>query len=245
MLISVTAAVAVALTLRLMLIYKFPMNNAGDSQIYLELAQNWLRANVYGIAVNGQLTPVDIRMPGYPALLAAITAVAGATHLAVSWIQVLIDLATCCVIALLAGRVAAAKSRATRKRVVLAALWLAAICPFVANYTTGILSEVPAALLTAISLMLIGGALVAVGGGGGSVGERAGVRGWRGRVWFWGGMAAGLGTLVRPDTPLILVAASVVAAVMVWRFRVGTNWRSAVRALTLMWIGMEIGRAHV
>jgi hypothetical protein len=233
MLISVTAAVCAAAALRLFLIYEFPMNNASDSQIYLELAQNWLHSHVYGIAVNGQLTPVDIRMPGYPALLAAVNAAAGASHLAVSWVQVLIDLATCWVIALLAGRVAAAKSGATKKRVMLAAFWLAAVCPFVANYTTGILTEVPAALFTAISLMLIGGALVALGGGR----DEQVSRKWGGSVWFWGGVAAGAGTLIRPDTPLVLVAASLVVAMLV-RYRQRLNWGGAMRALALMWIGM-------
>jgi hypothetical protein len=238
MLISVTAAACAAAALRLFLIYKFPMNNASDSQIYLELAQNWLHAHVYGLAVNGQLTPVDIRMPGYPALLAAVTTAAGASHLAISWVQVLVDLATCWVIALLAGRVATAKSGATRKRVMLAAFWLAAVCPFLANYTTGILTEVPAALFTAISLMLLGGALVtAAGGCDKGEGEQ---KKWSGRVWFWGGVAAGVGTLIRPDTPLVLVAASLVVTVMVVRDRGGVNWRSGVRALALMWIGMVL-----
>lgn len=231
---SMVVAACAAVALRLFFIYKFPMLNASDSVIYSELAQNWLHAHVFGMTVNGKLTPVDIRMPGYPAILAAIAAVAGASHMAVSWIQVLIDLATCCVVALLAGRVAAA-NRQVKIKAITAGFWLAAVCPFIANYTTGILSEVPAAFFTACALLVLGGALAEVGAeGGGASG------GWS-SAWFWGGVVAGLGTLVRPDTPLILVAVSLVAAMCFWR-RGGGGARSAMsgflRVMVLMWAGL-------
>ena len=183
---SMVVAACAAVALRLFFIYKFPMLNASDSVIYSELAQNWLHAHVFGMTVNGKLTPVDIRMPGYPAILAAIAAVAGASHMAVSWIQVLIDLATCCVVALLAGRVAAA-NRQVKIKAIMAGFWLAAVCPFIANYTTGILSEVPAAFFTACALLVLGGALAEVGPRGAELRADGAVRGF-GEVWWrvWG-----------------------------------------------------------
>src|ERR1700683_206924 len=243
---TMIAAACAAVALRLLFIYKFPMLNASDSVIYSELAQNWLHAHVYGMSVNGQLMPVDIRMPGYPAILAAIAAVAGTSHLAVSWIQVLIDLATCCVVALLAGRVAAEKNQGSKMRAMTAAFCLAGICPFIANYTTGILSEVSAAFFTAWALLILGGA---VGGGGGGGEGRGG--GWRGgwggggglgggvgrSGWFLGGLVAGLGTLVRPDTPLILVAVSLVVLAGYWP---GKQMAAFFRVMVLMWAGLVL-----
>ncbi len=105
---SVALAVGAGLALRLYLIHRFPMNAAGDSEIYLELARNWLDHGVYGMSVNGHLTPVDLRSPGYPAFLAAVYATVGRSRYAVLLAQALVDLATCGVVAMLAARVAPA-----------------------------------------------------------------------------------------------------------------------------------------
>jgi hypothetical protein len=56
----------IGLLLRLFFLFLLP-SSAGDAQLYENLAANWLHNHVYGIAVGGVLTPVDIRMPGYPA----------------------------------------------------------------------------------------------------------------------------------------------------------------------------------
>ncbi len=53
--------------------------------------------------------------------------------------QAVLDLATCFVIALIAARLA---PEASRRRVAIAALWLAALCPFTANYSAVVLTEV-------------------------------------------------------------------------------------------------------
>ena len=109
---SVALAVGAGLALRLYLIHRFPMNAAGDSEIYLELARNWLDHGVYGMSVNGHLTPVDLRSPGYPAFLAAVYATLGRSRYVVLLAQALVDLATCGVVAMLAARVAPAASEA-------------------------------------------------------------------------------------------------------------------------------------
>src|SRR5882762_8407793 len=71
--------------------------HAGDTGLYEKLATNWLQHHVYGLTVNGVLTPLDIRMPGYPAFLALVQVVthrsAEAARLWVMLAQVLLDLA--------------------------------------------------------------------------------------------------------------------------------------------------------
>ena len=52
----------------------------GDSLIYGELAKNWLLNGAYALTESRGLVPVDIRMPGYPAFLAASFHVFGVEH---------------------------------------------------------------------------------------------------------------------------------------------------------------------
>ena len=69
-------AIAFGLGLRLFFILEFPAT-AGDSALYEELASNWFKHATYAVSVNGHLTPVDVRMPGYSAFLALIYGVIG------------------------------------------------------------------------------------------------------------------------------------------------------------------------
>src|SRR5277367_992338 len=117
-----------------------------------ELAWNWLKNGVYGFPVYGQLTPVDMRVPGYPAFLAAVFAFAGQSTKAAMVAQIFVDLATCFVIALIAARIA---PEASRRRVALAGLWLAALCPFTANYTAVILTETVVIFFTALAILIL------------------------------------------------------------------------------------------
>ena len=112
---NVAAAVCAGLALRVYLVLKFPVTDTGDAPFYIELAWNWLKNGVYGFAVHGQLTPVDMRVPGYPAFLAAVFAVAGQSPRAAMLAQVVVDLATCFVIALIAARRYARSRRITRR----------------------------------------------------------------------------------------------------------------------------------
>src|SRR6202045_2250606 len=124
-------AVLAGLGLRVFFVLKFPVTDSGDAPFYIELAWNWLKHGVYGFPVNGQLTPVDMRVPGYPAFLAAIFALAGKSPQAVMLAQCVMDVAGCLLIALIAERLAAPESR---RRAFIAGLWLAVLCPFTANY---------------------------------------------------------------------------------------------------------------
>ena len=212
---NLAAAVCAGLALRVYLVLKFPVTDTGDAPFYIELAWNWLKNGVYGFAVHGQLTPVDMRVPGYPAFLAAVFAVAGQSPRAAMLAQAVVDLATCFVIALIAARLAPESSR---RRVALAGLWLAALCPFTANYTAVVLTETLVIFLTALGILVllqtdVGGAHVA----------RASA--FLANPWLLAGIVVGFGTLVRPETPLLLFAA---------------DWMKLTRAGLLMGVGLLI-----
>ena len=109
----------------------------GDSLVYGDIAKTWLQHGVYGMSADGPLgyRPTLIRMPGYPFFLAACFRLFGVEHYhAVLNVQVAIDLVTCWLAGALAGRLFGARAQ-------LPVLWIAALCPFTANYTSTALSE--------------------------------------------------------------------------------------------------------
>ena len=69
---------AVGLGLRLLFVQLFSATS-GDTVLYEQIATNWLKHHVYAVDVHGALTPVDMRMPGYPTFLALIYALTGRT----------------------------------------------------------------------------------------------------------------------------------------------------------------------
>ena len=222
---NVVAAVCAGLALRVYLVLKFPVTDTGDAPFYIELAWNWLKNGVYGFAVHGQLTPVDMRVPGYPAFLAAVFAVAGQSPRAAMLAQVVVDLATCFVIALIAARLAPESSR---RRVTLAGLWLAALCPFTANYTAVVLTETLVIFLTALGILV----LLQTDVGGVQVGRATS---FLANPWLLAGLVVGFGTLVRPETPLLLFAAGLVLLAKWWR---PADWMKLIRAGLLMAFGL-------
>src|ERR1700733_1441670 len=125
--------------LRLWFIHAHPQIQ-GDSLVYGDIAANWLTHGIYGHSVghaSGVTTiePTLVRLPGYPAFLALCFAAFGvANYRAVVYLQALIDLGTCLLIASLAGKLCG--RRAGR-----IALVLAALCPFTANYVAFPLTE--------------------------------------------------------------------------------------------------------
>ena len=137
------------LVLRLFFFFYFPVVT-DDSHIYADVAANWLQHGVYGQTQGGHpekpILPTDTRLPGYPAFLAGIFLLFGAGNVkAVLLAQILVDLATCLVIADLARR--AVSARAARVAFVLAAL-----CPFLANYAAAELTETLEIFFTALAL---------------------------------------------------------------------------------------------
>src|ERR1700682_4202640 len=99
-------ALASGFCLRLFFVLKFPANS-GDTVLYEQIATNWLKHHVYAMNVGGAITPVDLRLPGYPACLAIVYALTGRTgadaRLGVMLGQVVVDLLSCAFVAWVAG----------------------------------------------------------------------------------------------------------------------------------------------
>jgi hypothetical protein len=66
---SSVVALFAGLCLRLFFVLKYPANS-GDTVLYEQIAANWLQHHVFAMNVHDQVTPVDMRMPGYPAFWA-------------------------------------------------------------------------------------------------------------------------------------------------------------------------------
>src|SRR4029077_18487845 len=204
---------------------------SGDTAYYEELARNWLYHHVYGFYSHGQLLPSAERAPGYPAFLAGIYFLAGPSRKAVMLAQAFLDLATCVLAACIASRLAADAPEATRTRVAIAALWLTALCPFTANYAAVPMTEVLATFFTTLALLIfLSPAVMALDR---IFANRDLLRATK--IWFAGGLVVGLGTLVRPETPLLLVAVLIVS----WlRYRGRENWRKLTLATLWMMVGL-------
>jgi hypothetical protein len=204
-------AAITGLALRLLFALRFPAQ-AGDSDLYLQLARNWADHHIYGLLLNGQLVPTDLRLPGYPAFLAGVALVFGRSNLAIVLSQVVLDLSTFLLTAALAAALAPS---AARRRVAIAALWLAATCPFMANYSAAVLTEVLTAFLTtaALSCFVLG------------MREQATTFQIAGHplrlppitAVYLGAFITGLASLVRPEMPLLFIVAGAVFVMRWWK----------------------------
>jgi hypothetical protein len=239
---NIALALLAGCAMRTYFVLKYPVTDSGDAPFYIELAWNWLKNGVYGFPVNGVLTPVDMRVPGYPAFLAAVFSFAGQSTRAAMLVQVALDLVTCVVIALIAARLAAPADSAVRRRVFIAGVWLAALCPFTGNYTAVALTETLVIFLTAVAILVLMQAELGLGRA--AVADAAltslDTRGgwWSGVLrdpYFLGGIVVGFGTLVRPETPLLIISAGLVLVARWWR---PADWLKLVRAGVLMGVGV-------
>ena len=235
------AALLCGLALRLYFIAHFPFYS-GDTKFYEELARNWLDHGVYGLFVNGQLMPVDQRMPGYPAFLALIYSVFGRTPLAVMLAQAAIDLVTCVLAALIVGRIAPVAKKSLAATI---ALWLAALCPFTASYTAAIVTETLAAFFTTLSLLTLvwiftepaldAPGVRAIDAPDASPDRHETFARRLAGAFALTGFFAGLGALVRPETPLVLATAAVVICI---RWRRVADWPKLALAGAWMAAGL-------
>jgi hypothetical protein len=203
-------AALAALALRLMFVHWFP-TTTDDSATYLQLANNWVDHHVYGLSQNGQIIPTDLRTPGYPAFLAGVTLLFRRSMQVILLSQAVLDVITCILTAALAAALASA---GTRRRVWIIALWLAATCPFVANYSAVVLTEVVVTFLATAALACFAFGLV-------QKPARLGLR--IGGHWNWpfafalfGSLLTGAATLVRPEMPLLFAAAALVFGIRAW-----------------------------
>jgi 4-amino-4-deoxy-L-arabinose transferase-like glycosyltransferase len=202
-----------ALALRLFFFLDFPAVT-DDSRIYANLASNWMQHGVYGQMRGGQIerqiVPTDTRLPGYPAFLAGIFWLFGAGNFkAVMLTQILVDLATCLIVADLARRMVS--ERAARIAFVLAAL-----CPFLANYASAVLTETLEIFFTALALDCATAALNRMH----AAGMESGVLGRTCRMlWAATGAAIAACILLRPDGGILLAATAFYLAFLAWRHR--------------------------
>ena len=193
----------------------------GDSLVYGDLAKNWLLHGVYGVTDSGQVVPVDIRMPGYPAFLAAIFRLFGVEHYgAVVRVQVGIDLFTCFLIA-------AGARRLWSERAGKVAFALAALCPFTANYAATPLVETLAISSAAFALFF---ALRAVQ-------KMRAAPSWdvahsfAVADWILSGLGIAVSIYLRPDGGLLLLA---IALYLLWT-------AISAREMEFVWVGVLLG----
>jgi len=233
------AALTAGFCLRLLFVFKYPANS-GDTVLYEQMATNWLKHHVYAMEVFGQVTPVDLRMPGYPAFLALVYAVTGRTgpdaRLSVMVAQALVDLLSCLLIATLAATLhLMVNERNPPARVFTAALWLAALCPFTANYAAVPLTEVFAIFFTAAALI----PLCLLVGRTRNNGWMFIKKDWRfannyGYLAALAALLVGAGTLFRPETPLLLVAGWIVLGIVLMSQHETKRWIRTVAGMGLL-----------
>jgi 4-amino-4-deoxy-L-arabinose transferase-like glycosyltransferase len=179
-----------AFALRLLFVLHFP-GVVDDSRLYADIAMNWLQYGVYGITDSGHVVPTLSRLPGYPAFLAATFAIFGWSNFrAVLLIQILFDLGSCFLVADLARR--ALSDRAAK-----AAFLLAALCPFLANYSAAALTETLEIFFTALALDLALCGLTSLSRETKSTSTAP---------WLGCGLSIGACLLLRPDGGLLLAA---------------------------------------
>jgi 4-amino-4-deoxy-L-arabinose transferase-like glycosyltransferase len=201
------AALVAGLALRLWFVVHMT-RVVGDSLVYGDIAKTWLQHGIYGMSSDdpGGARRTLIRLPGYPMFLAACFKLFGMENYnAVLHVQVAIDLVTCWLASALAGRLFGARAQ-------LAVLWIAALCPFTANYTSTALTET--LVLATIALAFYGFARW----------QDAGLGYNR---WLWMVAAAlSYSILLRPEQGLL--SASVLPA-MLWRTLTKARSRGLIR----------------
>lgn len=219
-----------AFAVRLFFILRFPLITP-DSLVYGDFAKNWLLHGIYGQSIASGPAPSYIRLPGYPAFLAALFAVFGVDHYgAARWVQLFVDVATCFVIADLARRLLGQRGHIMRgERAARWAFALAAFCPFLANYTAVPLTETWSLFFTSVALDCAVAALEVCGPGlrPGDAGQPPAPHIW----WAGCGLAIAAGIYLRPDGGILLIALGGYLLVRLLR----------TRDLRLLWAGLLLG----
>lgn len=174
---------AAALLLRLFFIFRFP-GVVADSFVYGDIAKNWLQHGIYGLSGTEEISATYIRLPGYPAFLAFIFAIFGMEHYrAVLFVQMFFDLGTCFLCADIALRLLGTRSAKI-------AFVLAALCPFLADYSAAALTETLEIFFTALAFDLA-------------------IRAWQRDSmpdWAGCGAACAAAILLRPDGGLLVMS---------------------------------------
>jgi 4-amino-4-deoxy-L-arabinose transferase-like glycosyltransferase len=197
-------ALAAGLALRLWFVAQVA-RVTGDTLLYGNIARNWMEHGVYSFTQPPAAPiPTLIRLPGYPLFLMICFQIFGVDHYtAVMYLQCVIDLLTCLLIAALVRRLFG-------RRAAMAALWLSALCPFMAIYTAAPLTEVLTLFCIALTFYSLERWYSSL--------ERWQSAGVGLNRWLWiTGIAMAYSVLLRPEQGLL--AATVIPAMlwMVWR----------------------------
>jgi hypothetical protein len=170
-----------------------PNDAPDDGRMYAQIARNLLEQRAYSHETEPPYTPTLIRLPGYPLFLAGVYSVFGhGDNTAVRIAQALIDTATCGLIALVAFFWEPDDARKRRSSV--AALALAAACPFTTIYVATILTE------TFTSFFAVAMCLTA------TLALRAATQRKALLLWLATGLLTGVAVLFRPDSGLFALA---------------------------------------
>ena len=210
--------------LRLLFVCRFPAIT-NDSFVYGDIAKNWLQHGIYGLSGPDEISPTCIRLPGYPAFLAAVFAIFGMEHYrAVLALQVLVDVGACFLIADMARRLVS-------PRAAKAAFLLAALCPFLASYAAAALTETLEVFFTVLAFDCAVAGL-----------EPLDQR--RLRPWVGCGLAIAAAILLRPDGGLILIAIELYLGALLflsWKNKTRSGAPAPHRLTHLFWAGLILG----
>jgi hypothetical protein len=208
-LLCATVALGAGFAMRAWMLGQFFEPN-GDAVIYGGIARNLLRHGVYGVVrEDGLLHATLIRLPGYPFFLAACFAFVGLeNYVAVAWVQIVLDLAACLLLADCARRLAPEDAKEAAWQ---GALWLSALCPFTAIYAASPLTEGPTVFLLALALWAASVFLE--------------LPGWGAALTFTAAVTGA--ALLRPDGALAAVALAPVLLVALKKSSRPHRWRMA------------------
>ena len=170
-----------------------PNDAPDDGIVYDQIARNVLERRVYSHESEPPFAPSLIRVPGYPLFLAGVYSVSdGHGKTAARIAQALMDSATCAMVAFVAFLWEPEESR--KRRSSIAALALAAVCPFTTIYVATILTETPTMFFAVAMTLTATLALKATS--------------QKKALWLWlvTGLLAGVAVLFRPDSGLFALA---------------------------------------
>ncbi|MGI9067064.1 MAG: glycosyltransferase family 39 protein [Pyrinomonadaceae bacterium] len=177
-----------------------PNDDPFDGKVYTQLARNVLEQHSYSHATEPPYDPSLIRLPGYPLFIAGVYSVFGhGDDTSVRIVQALLDTATCALIALIAFLWEPVEK--LKRRSSIAALALAALCPFTTIYVATILTETGT---TFLALAMCFTATLAF---------KATRQGNALLLWGATGVLAGVAVLFRPDSGLFALAVGITLVV--------------------------------
>jgi hypothetical protein len=177
-----------------------PNDEPFDGKVYAQIARNMLEQHSYSHATEPPYDPSLIRLPGYPLFVAGVYSVFGhGDNTAVRIVQALLDTATCVFIALIAFLWE--PDEKLKRRSSIAALALAALCPFTTIYVATILTE------TATTFLAVGMCVTA------TLALKATRQGNALLLWAATGALAGVAVLFRPDSGLFALAIGITLVV--------------------------------